>query len=113
MHKHLKKLYVQNNFIKKYSPEFTEMVKAGLDVEYAGKCIKKGQEAAFNATFVKITHSTFQWFSQETHYTVTVSWGQYLIGWPPMVELKAATDLGKGPNAPLLHITKDFLSTAS
>ena len=41
MHKHLKKLYVQNNFIKKFSPEFTEMVKAGLDVEYAGKCIKK------------------------------------------------------------------------
>ena len=45
MHKHLKKLYVQNNFIKKYSPEFTEMVKAGLDVEYAGKYIKKGQKA--------------------------------------------------------------------
>ena len=44
MHKHLKKLYVQNNFIKKYSPEFTEMVKAGLDVEYAGKCIKKAKK---------------------------------------------------------------------
>ena len=43
MHKHLKKLYVQNNFIKKYSPKFTEMVKAGLDVEYAGKCIKKAK----------------------------------------------------------------------
>ena len=41
MHKQLKKLNVQNNFIKKYSPEFTEMVKAGLDVEYAGKYLKR------------------------------------------------------------------------
>ena len=61
MHKHLKKLHVQNNFIKKYSPEFTEMVKAGLDVEYAGKYFTKDRKtAAFNATSFRNTHSTFQ-----------------------------------------------------
>ena len=36
LHKGLRKLNVQNNFIKKYNPEFTEMVKLGLEIEYAG-----------------------------------------------------------------------------
>ena len=36
LHDRLKRLSIENNQITKYSPELTEMVKLGLDVEYAG-----------------------------------------------------------------------------
>ena len=39
-HKKLKQLNVGHNQLTKYSPELTELVKKGLDVEYQGKLLK-------------------------------------------------------------------------
>ena len=39
-HKALKSLNVANNLLEKFNPEFTEQIKLGLNVEYAGKCIQ-------------------------------------------------------------------------
>ena len=40
LHRNLQLLNVKNNRLLKYNPELTEMIKQGLDVEYAGRNTK-------------------------------------------------------------------------